>query len=144
MKNSEYKEIKMNETLDILDRIDTIGEPKSIVKKERIVTPIPENEDEDLESVRKEYYQLIDNGKEAIDGMLTIAENSEHPRAYEVVGQLIKVTGEMADKLRDLKLEKQKIEILRHKAEGSTNVTNNAIFLGSTKELQELMKKNNE
>jgi|TARA_B110000467_G_scaffold65567_1_gene59791 uncharacterized protein YfeS len=144
MKNSEYKEIKMNETLDILDRIDTIGEPKSIVKKERIVTPIPENEDEDLESVRKEYYQLIDNGKEAIDGMLTIAENSEHPRAYEVVGQLIKVTGEMADKLRDLKLEKQKIEVLRHKAEGSTNVTNNAIFLGSTKELQELMKKKND
>jgi hypothetical protein len=144
MKNSEYKEIKMNETLDILDRIDTIGEPKSIVKKERIVTPIPENEDEDLESVRKEYYQLIDNGKEAIDGMLTIAENSEHPRAYEVVGQLIKVTGEMADKLRDLKLEKQKIEVMRQKAEGSTNVTNNAIFLGSTKELQELMKKNNE
>lgn len=144
MKNSEYKEIKMNETLDILDRIDTIGEPKSIVKKERIVTPIPKNEDEDLESVRKEYYQLIDNGKEAIDGMLTIAENSEHPRAYEVVGQLIKVTGEMADKLRDLKLEKQKIEVMRQKAEGSTNVTNNAIFLGSTKELQELMKKNNE
>ena len=50
----------------------------------------------------------------------------------------------MADKLRDFKLEKEKIEIMRQKAEGSTNVTNNAIFLGSTKELQELMKKNNE
>ena len=144
MKNSEYKEIKMNETLDILDKLDTIGEPKGIVKKERIVTPIPKTEDEDLENVRKEYYHLIDDGKQAIDGMLTIAENSDHPRAYEVVGQLIKVTGEMADKLRDLKLEKEKIEVMKQKVEGSTNVTNNAIFLGSTKELQELMKKNNE
>ena len=143
MRTAKQTEIKMNETLEILDSLDNIGEPnnKLITKKEVAVIPKQEN---DLENVRQNYYHLMDNGKEAIGEMLHIAGESEAPRAYEVVGQLIKVTGDVADKLRDLQLEKEKIEVIRNKSDAPNKVTNNAIFLGSTKELQDLMKKHNE
>jgi len=141
--SKEYREIKMNESLEIIDSLDNIAEPVNQIITRRSVEKVSvKKTDDDLENVRENYYELMDSGKTAIDEMLNIAGESEHPRAYEVVGQLIKVTGDVADKLRDLKLEKEKIEVIKQKAESPNNVTNNAIFLGSTKELQDLMKKN--
>ena len=141
--SKEYREIKMNESLEIIDSLDNIAEPVNQIITRRSVEKVSvKKTDDDLENVRENYYELMDSGKTAIGEMLNMAGESEAPRAYEVVGQLIKVTGDVADKLRDLKLEKEKIEVIKQKAESPNNVTNNAIFLGSTKELQDLMKKN--
>ena len=88
---------------------------------------------------RDSYYNLIDKGNEAIDGILEIAKEGQHPRAYEVAGQLIKGQSEIAQNLLDLQDKLKKIKDVKEL--GPKNVTN-ALFVGSTTELQKMIKKN--
>jgi len=92
----------------------------------------------DYEYTRGNLYSLIEKGQEAINGILELAQESEMPRAYEVAGQLIKNVADATDKLMDLQKKLKDIE--EDKPKGPTNVTNNALFVGSTAELAKLLK----
>ena len=91
----------------------------------------------DYEYQREQFYKLVDRGSMAIDGILDLAKEGEHPRAYEVAGQLIKNVAEVTEKLGDLQ---EKMKRLKEVPEvGPKNVTN-ALFVGSTAELQKMIK----
>ena len=81
-------------------------------------------------------YSLIDKGQEAVNGALDLAMSSDHPRAYEVAGQLIKHVGDVADKLMALQKDKKACQ----RRECQTQVTNNSLFVGSTADLQKMFK----
>ena len=98
-----------------------------------------ENLDTDLKYTRENLYNLIERGTDAIEELVQVAKESEHPRAYEVVGQLLKTVSETNGKL--LEVHKIKKDITREEREvsiKSQNVTN-ALFVGSTAELQKLL-----
>ena len=90
----------------------------------------------DYEYARGNLYSLIDKGQEAVNGALDLAMSSDHPRAYEVAGQLIKHVGDVADKLMALQKEKKAVK----EESASKTVTNNAFFMGSTADLQKMLK----
>ena len=94
----------------------------------------------DYEYTRGNLYSIIEKGQEAINGILELAQESEMPRAYEVAGQLIKNVSDATDKL--MTLQQKLKEVNAEETKGPTNVTNNALFVGSTAELQKLLKKN--
>ena len=101
---------------------------------------IPENQDiqKDYEYTRANLYSLIEKGQEAINGIMELAGEGGSPRAYEVAGQLIKSVADTTDKLADLQ---KKIKDLEEDGKKTTNnVTNNAVFVGSTSELQKMLK----
>tara|TARA_Y100001951_G_scaffold90533_1_gene83753 strand:- start:112 stop:516 length:405 start_codon:yes stop_codon:yes gene_type:complete len=94
--------------------------------------------DRDYEYTRGNLYSLIEKGQEAIDGIMEISQESGSARAYEVTGQIIKSVADATDKLLDL--QKKVKDIKEPKDKGPNNVTN-ALFVGSTAELQKLLKK---
>ena len=128
---------KLNEVLGIAEDITYENEVKTEPKKDLIV---PEEKDPeiDFETGRKNLYNLIDKGNEAIDGILNLAKEGEHPRAYEVAGQLIKTVSEVSQNLLDLQDKLKKVKEVPNT--GPKNVTN-ALFVGSTTELQKMLKK---
>ena len=92
--------------------------------------------DKDYEYTRGNLYSLIDKGQEAVNGALDLAMSSDHPRAYEVAGQLIKNVGDVADKLMALQKDKKSIK----EESPKSVVTNNSLFVGSTADLQKMLK----
>ena len=108
--------------------------------KPKKATPIKNTDDQvndDHEYARSNLYSLIEKGQEAVDGALDVAQGSDHPRAYEVAGQLIKHVGDVADKLTAL--QKTTKEVKEEKKKGPSTV-NNALFVGSTADLQKMLK----
>jgi len=126
---------KLNEVLNITTEVM----PIEVEKKESKEVVVPEDKDPDIdfETGRKNLYNLLDKGNEAIDGILNLAKEGEHPRAYEVAGQLIKTVSEVSQNLLDLQEKLKKIKDVPDK--GPKNVTN-ALFVGSTTELQKMLK----
>ena len=123
---------------------DALGITQDI--KEEILDPKPlvprpddtlDHADADYKYSRENFYNLVERGQDAIDGILEVAKEGEHPRAYEVVGQLIKNVSEVTEKLVDLQEKMKKLKEVPDNA--PKNVTN-ALFVGSTKELQNLLK----
>ena len=108
-------------------------EPKAVIPRPNEV----EDMDSDYKYSRENFYNLIERGQDAIDGILEIAKEGEHPRAYEVVGQLIKNVSEVTEKLADLQDKMKKLKELPET--GPKHVTN-ALYVGSTAELQKLLK----
>jgi hypothetical protein len=94
----------------------------------------------DYEYTRGELYSLIDHGQEAVRGALEVAQESGHPRAYEVAVAAMKHVADMTEKLQDLH---KKMKDLDEEKKGPTKVTNNAMFVGSTAELQKMLKQMN-
>jgi hypothetical protein len=94
--------------------------------------------EKDYEYTRGNLYSIIEKGQEAINGILELAQESEMPRAYEVAGQLIKSVSDATDKLMDLQKKLKDVEE-ETKQKGPSTV-NNALFVGSTAELQKLLK----
>lgn len=131
------------EDIDKALDIETTPIKSEIVKTETAVIKKPgESPDQlqkDYEYSRGQLYSIIEKGQEAINGILELAQESDSPRAYEVAGQLIKNVGDVTDKLIDLQ---KKMKDINQEQKGSapTNVTNNAVFLGSTAELQKFLK----
>lgn len=136
----KYK--KLNETFNIDDDSDEVIHPEIaeetpkeiIAKRESSIDDIRK----DYEYTRGNLYSIIEKGQEAINNVLELAQETDTPRAYEVVGQLIKNVSDATDKLMDLQ---KKIKALDEtKAQrGPTNVTN-ALFVGSTAELSKMLK----
>ena len=98
--------------------------------------------EKDYKYTRGQLYSLIEKGQEAINGIMEVAGETASPRAYEVAGQLIKSVADTTDKLADLHKKIKDIEEDNSKTQG--NVTNNALFVGSTAELQKMLKKQKE
>jgi len=129
---------KLNEVLGIAE-IDKTFENEVLPKKVNTELMVPEDKDPeiDFETGRKNLYNLLDKGNEAIDGILNLAKEGEHPRAYEVAGQLIKTVSEVSQNLLDLQDKLKKVKEVPNT--GPKNVTN-ALFVGSTTELQKMLK----
>jgi hypothetical protein len=127
---------KLNETFNVDGEIVPV-EAESV--SEKIEKYASESNDikKDYEYARGNLYSLVEKGQEAINGMLELAQESEMPRAYEVLGQLIKTTTETTEKL--MALHKIKKDVEEDAPKGPTTV-NNALFVGSTTELAKLLK----
>ena len=127
------------------DRIDEILEITSLVPTEeikpeppaRIIPKTGKDDDIDYNYARENYYNLIERNQDAVEEMLEIAKQSEHPRAFEVVGQLIKSGLDANKELMGLHKTKKELSIEKG---GHTTTVNNAVFVGSTAELQKLLK----
>ena len=126
------------------DRIDEILEITSLVPTTemapeppaRIIPKTGKDDDIDYNYARENYYNLIERNQDAVEEMLEIAKQSEHPRAFEVVGQLIKSGLDANKELMSLHKTRKELSIEKG---GGVNV-NNAVFVGSTAELQKLLK----
>ena len=94
--------------------------------------------DKDYDYTRANLYSLIEKGQESLNGILELAGESASPRAYEVAGQIIKSVADTTDKL--MELQKKVKDIDEDKNKGPSNVTNNALFVGSTSELSKMLK----
>tara|TARA_B100000427_G_scaffold258027_1_gene221905 strand:- start:359 stop:763 length:405 start_codon:yes stop_codon:yes gene_type:complete len=127
------------ENYDAIDKAlsvkaDFVKETKSVTKAIR-----PEKKDDptqDYEYSRAQLYNLVEKGQEAVNGILDVAQDSQHPRAYEVAGQLIKHVADTTDKLVDLQKKMKDLD----EDKGPKQVTNNSLFVGSTADLQKMIK----
>jgi len=128
---------KFEDNMEEIFDIDFSDSPAEIVSME-----VEENQDasKDYEYTRGELYRLISQGQEAVQGALEVAQESGHPRAYEVAVNAMKQVSDMTDKLIDLQ-QKMKNLSKEESKKGPTSVTNNAIFLGSTADLQKMLKR---
>jgi len=129
----------LDEVLGITDvvenAVETVSSPKPV-----LVPKTEHNEadiDNDYKYQRENFYNLIERGQDAIDGILDLARESEHPRTYEVAGNLIKQVADVTEKLGDLQEKMKKLKEVPNSA--PKNVTN-ALFVGSTAELQKMLK----
>lgn len=106
-------------------------------------TPVEQNRDikDDYNYSRKTYKDLIDKGSYALDGMIELAAESEHPRAYEVLSGMMKNMADITDKLMDLQKKKEDIESKKDAAKPAAGTINNNMFVGSTTDLQRLLAK---
>ena len=125
---------------EIDTKLDAILDIESDIKQETAVVKLPdrkENVETDYKYARENLYNLVERGQDAIDGILELSKETEHPRAYEVAGQLIKTVGETAEKLIDLQSKLKKLE----GEEQKVGTQHNHLYVGSTSELQKFLKK---
>lgn len=132
----EDKFNELNETFNVTGEI--IHPEKKEVEKIQPKSSSADDIKKDYEYTRGNLYSIIEKGQEAINGALELAQETEQARGYEVVGQLIKSVSDATDKL--MELQKRLKDVEEEKTKGPTNVTN-ALFVGSTAELQKLIKK---
>ena len=126
---------KINELLGIADK--AVASTKT---QTATVIPRPQTEDvneDDFKYSRENLYHIIERGQDALSGILQVAQETDHPRAYEVAGQLLKTNAENTEKLVNLQTTKKKLKETDH-PQRVTN--NNSLFVGSTQELQQLIK----
>ena len=145
-KTATTMEDKLN---DVLDLEDTISDSKKIVKAKKQEIEYYDQEierDKDIESdynfQRETLYNLVQQGQEALSSLVQLAEQSQHPRAYEVAGQLMKTTGELAKDLIEMQAMMNKV---RNTKDGNrpNKVVNNAVFVGDTNQFLEALKGKN-
>ena len=133
----------MRNSDDVLDNVlgitDVVETRTSQVTLPEVTPPSTtfEDADNDYKYQRENFYRLVERGQDAIDGILELAKESEHPRSYEVAGQLIKNVADVTEKLGDLQEKMKKLKEVPNTA--PKNVTN-ALFVGSTAELQKMLK----
>ena len=135
---------KVNEILGIETKeIDNTSLPMTEANGlvPRADDPTKDDIDNDYEYSRNNYNALIEKGQAAIDGILEIAREGQHPRAYEVVGQMLKTTADLVGDLTKLQGEMNKIETT--KGGPSKVVNNNSVFVGDTNALLEMLKGKN-
>jgi hypothetical protein len=126
----------IDDALNISDA-EIVPSKKPILRKDEVVKI---NEiDKDYDYTRGNLYSLIEKGQEAINGIMEVAGESASPRAYEVAGQLIKSVADTTDKLLDL--QKKVKDVKEENGSTTNNVTNNALFVGSTSDLSKILKK---
>ena len=135
--SDEIFEKNMEEIFDV--EVEASDTPEGgCAKRKDQLRDVSEDRDKDYEYTRGELYSLIDQGQEAVRGALEVAQESGHPRAYEVATNAMKQVADMTDKLMDLQ---KKVKDLDAEKKGPSTVTNNAMFVGSTSDLQKMLKK---
>ena len=135
-------EDSVNEILGIEKKnevsVTDFEQPKAVPQ---VIDETKDDIDNDYKYSRDNYYNLIDKGNEAIQGILDIAKEGQHPRAYEVAGQLISQVGQTVDKLQDLQ---KKLKDLKEVPNKTNTQIKNALFVGSTNELQKMLNRKKE
>ena len=129
--------MKFDEINNALDIVTDKSEPVEL-EDIKSVKYQKDDLDRDYEYTRGNLYSLIEKGQEAIDGIMEISQESGSARAYEVTGQIIKSVADATDKLLDLQ---KKIKDIKEPKDKGPSTVNNALFVGSTAELQKLLKK---
>ena len=127
---------ELEKAMDV--KTEIVKETKSVKVK-----PVKNGEDDpkkDYEYSRAQLYNLVEKGQEAINGILDVCQDSQHPRAYEVAGQLIKSVADTTDKLLDL--QKKMVDLEQPTGTGPKTV-NNSVFIGSAADLQKIIKQGN-
>ena len=127
----------IDKALGVFDPVETAIQQNNIVVSKKVVKSNEDDIDNDYKYQRENFYGLVERGQDAIDGILDIAKESDHPRTYEVAGNLIKQVAEVTEKLGDLQEKMRKLKEVPNSA--PKNVTN-ALFVGSTAELQKMLK----
>jgi hypothetical protein len=128
---------KLNETFDVTSTEIEVKK-ENVDDKIQKIRSTSEDIRKDYEYTRGNLYSIIEKGQEAINGILELAQESEMPRAYEVAGQLIKNVSDATDKLMDL--QKKLKDVNEEKESKGPTTVNNALFVGSTAELQKMLK----
>ena len=123
---------KINEILGIADKTVASTKHQTVT-----VIPRPQTDEDDFKYSRENLYHIIERGQDALSGILQVAQETDHPRAYEVAGQLLKTNAENTEKLVNLQTTKKK---LRDIEQPQRVTNNNTLFVGSTKELQQRIK----
>ena len=123
---------KINEILGIADKAVASTKHQTVT-----VIPRPQTDEDDFKYSRENLYHIIERGQDALSGILQVAQETDHPRAYEVAGQLLKTNAENTEKLVNLQSTKKK---LRDIEQPQRVTNNNTLFVGSTKELQQIIK----
>ena len=125
----------INDSLDI----EVVDEEDSPITKQesKAIDKDKKDSTRDYEYTRGNLYSLIEKGQEALDSIMEVAQEGQQPRAFEVVSQLIKNVADTTDKLIDLQ---QKMKNLEAEDPKGPSTVNNALFVGSTAELQKLLK----
>ena len=129
----------LDEALGILDPVEkAIAESAKTPSKIRPTRPVSVDDiDNDYKYQRENLYNLIERGQDAIDGILELAKESEHPRTYEVALNGIKQVADVTDKLVELQ---EKMKRLKEVPNNAPSKVTNALFVGSTAELQKMLK----
>lgn len=131
--------MKIDDSLSEVFEVKTMT-PTEVVDKDGVIVSQSNNKiEDDYDVTRNNLRILLQQGQEALQKSLDVAMQSEHPRAFEVVGNLMKQLADINQQLLDLHQQKQKLDE-PSKAEKAKQVTNNAIFVGSTAELNKLIK----
>jgi len=127
-----------NTSDDVVD-VEVSNTPEAgCVRRKDTLPDISDDADKDYKYARAQLYSLIEKGQETLNGVMELAGESASPRAYEVAGQVLKSTADITDKLADL--QKKMKDLDEDKPKGPSNVTNNALFVGSTSELSKMIK----
>lgn len=137
--------MKIDETLSDVFDVEPmkVKSGELITTKGEVVVPKDEKIEYDYDKTRNNLHSLLQSGQDALMHALEVAKSSEHPRAFEVVGNLMKQLSDVNAQLLDLHEKKQKLDLPKTKQEesaGTKQVTNNnAIFVGSTSELNKML-----
>ena len=127
----------LNETFNTEIEVQQVNEGGCVRRKDTL-PDITDDAEKDYKYARAQLYSLIEKGQETLNGVMELAGESASPRAYEVAGQVLKSTADITDKLADL--QKKMKDLDEDKPKGPSNVTNNALFVGSTSELSKMLK----
>lgn len=122
----------------ILEIEDSSHELQS--RSDQPLTVIPKDAEQDFDYSRSNYYELIEKGNLALDGILEVAKESQHPRAYEVAANMMKNLSDMTDKLMILQQQRKQLE--GGKAPQQQVNVDKAVFIGSTTDLLKKLKNN--
>ena len=129
----------IDEALNTTSAIEVSNTPENgCITRKDSTKDITGDIDKDYEYTRANLYSLIEKGQESLNGIMELAGESASPRAYEVAGQIIKSVADTTDKL--MELQKKVKEVDEEKANTTNNVTNNAVFVGSTSDLSKMIK----
>ena len=129
----------IDEALNIESNIEVSNTPENgCVKRKDQLKNISDDIEKDYDYTRANLYSLIEKGQESLNGIMELAGESASPRAYEVAGQILKSVADTTDKL--MELQKRVKEVDEEKAKGPSQVTNNAVFVGSTSDLSKMLK----
>lgn len=136
--------MKIDDSLSKVFDVETIPQKSTelITQDGEIITPPSEKVESDYDTARSNLRELLTTGKAALEHALEVAKSSEHPRAFEVVGNLMKQLADVNQQLMDIHQQKQRLDGPKEKKSGD-RVTNNAIFVGSTNELSKMIKNMN-
>lgn len=131
--------MKIDEKLSEVFEIEPMKNAELIEVTGEVIAPSEEKIENDYNAIRNNLYTILNQGQEALFHALEVAKQSEHPRAFEVVGNLMKNLSDINHQIIDLHTKKSVLERKTKTEEPAKNITNNSIFVGSTAELAKMI-----
>ena len=131
--------MKIDEKLSEVFEVEPMRNAELIEANGAVIAPTEEKVENDYNAIRNNLYTILNQGQEALFHALEVAKQSEHPRAFEVVGNLMKNLSDINHQIMDLHTKKNSLERKNKTEELPKTVTNNSIFVGSTAELAKMI-----